>query len=123
MKEGFLYDTLNLINLNGDDKRRCQEEDRRKVYDRLFQRQKAVKPKKDQQEETQQQHEEWTKKYEDKHLGGFRFDIQQMSALLLMHWTIVLEGCILQCTRLLHWRDASHNTLDYCIGGMHLTMH
>ena len=24
---------------------------------------------------------------------------------------------------LLYWRDASHNTLDYCIGGMHLTIH
>ena len=30
---------------------------------------------------------------------------------------------ISQCTRLLYWRDASHNTLDYCIGGMHLTIH
>ena len=25
--------------------------------------------------------------------------------------------------RLLYWRDASHNTLDYCIGRMHLTIH
>ena len=23
----------------------------------------------------------------------------------------------------LYWRDASHNTINYCIGGMHLTMH
>ena len=37
--------------------------------------------------------------------------------------TIVLEGCILQYSRLLYWRDASLNTLDYCIGGMHLTIH
>ena len=37
---------------------------------------------------------------------------------------IVLEGCILsQYTRLLYWKDASHNTLDYCIRGMHLTIH
>ena len=48
---------------------------------------------------------------------------------------IVLEGCISQYTRLLYWRDASHNTrllywrdashntLDYCIGGMHLIIH
>ena len=34
-----------------------------------------------------------------------------------------MEGCISQYTRLLYWRDASHNTLDYCIGGMHLTIH
>ena len=25
---------------------------------------------------------------------------------------------ISQCVRLLYWRDASHNTLDYCIGGI-----
>ena len=31
-----------------------------------------------------------------------------------MHWSIVLEGCISQYTRLLYWRDASHNALDYC---------
>ena len=37
--------------------------------------------------------------------------------------SIVLEGCISQYIRLLYWRDASHNTLDYCIGGMHLTIH
>ena len=37
--------------------------------------------------------------------------------------TIVLEGCISQYVRLLYWRDASHNTLDYCIGGMHLTQY
>ena len=40
---------------------------------------------------------------------------------LTIHSTIVLEGCISQYTRLLYWRDASHNTLDYCTGGMHLT--
>ena len=28
------------------------------------------------------------------------------------------EWCLLLC-----WRDASHNTLDYCIGGIHLTIH
>ena len=37
--------------------------------------------------------------------------------------TIVLEGCISQYTRLLYWRNASHNTLDYCIGGIYLTIH
>ena len=39
------------------------------------------------------------------------------------HWCIVLEGCISQYIRLLYWRDASLNTLDYCIGGMHLSIH
>ena len=36
--------------------------------------------------------------------------------------TIVLEGCISQYTRLLYWRDVSHNTLGYCIEGMHLLL-
>ena len=39
----------------------------------------------------------------------------------LGYW--ILEGCISQYARLLYWRDASHNTLDYCIGGMHPTIH
>ena len=38
-------------------------------------------------------------------------------------YTIVLEGCMSQYIRLLYWKDASHNTLDYCIGGIHLTIH
>ena len=36
---------------------------------------------------------------------------------------VVLQGWISQYIRLLYWRDGSHNTLDYCIGGMHLTIH
>ena len=35
---------------------------------------------------------------------------------------IVLEGCISQYIRLLYWRDASHNTLGYCIEGMHVAV-
>ena len=42
---------------------------------------------------------------------------------LTIHQTIVVEGCISQSIRLLYWRDASHNTLGYCIGGMPLTIH
>ena len=36
---------------------------------------------------------------------------------------IVLEGCIFQYNRLLYWRDASLNTVDCCIGEMHLLIH
>ena len=46
-----------------------------------------------------------------------------ISAYITIHLTIVLEGCISQYTRLLYWRAASYNTLDYCIGGLHLTIH
>ncbi len=36
VKEGLLYDTLNLVDLYANDKRRCMEEDRRKVRERLL---------------------------------------------------------------------------------------
>ena len=36
---------------------------------------------------------------------------------LLIHYTIVLEGCISQYIRLLYWRDASLNTLDFVLEG------
>ena len=39
---------------------------------------------------------------------------------LSIHYIAVLEGCISQYIRLLYWGDASLNTLDCCIGGMHL---
>ena len=56
---------------------------------------------------------------------------------LSIHWTIALESCFSQATVLegftpqysmaLYWRDASLNTLGYCIGGciggMDLTVH
>ena len=42
------------------------------------------------------------------------------SKLSVSEGTTVLKGCI---SRLLYWRDASLNTLDYCIGGMHLSIH
>ena len=77
IKEGFLMDALRLINLNGDEKRRCQEEDRRKVQERLFQRSKATREaKKEEMQESQTKYEEWLKRYEDKHLGGFRYKIE-----------------------------------------------
>ena len=41
VKEGLLHDTLNLIDLYANDKRKCEEEDRRKVKERLMARQKS----------------------------------------------------------------------------------
>ena len=41
VKEGLLYDTLNLIDLFANDRRRCQEEDKRRVQERLL----RAKPK------------------------------------------------------------------------------
>ena len=42
---------------------------------------------------------------------------------LLIHWTIVLQRCIPQYIRLLYYRDASLNTLDFCITEMHPSIH
>ena len=41
VKEGLLHDTLNLIDLFANDRRRCQEEDKRRVQERLL----RTKPK------------------------------------------------------------------------------
>ena len=43
VKEGLIYDTLNLVNFNACDKKRCLEEDRRKVQERLLHKQKQPK--------------------------------------------------------------------------------
>ena len=40
VKEGLLHDALNLVDLYANDRRRCMEEDRRRVQERLF-RQKS----------------------------------------------------------------------------------
>lgn len=36
VKEGLLHDTFNLIDLYANDKKKCQEEDRRRVKERLL---------------------------------------------------------------------------------------
>ena len=36
---------------------------------------------------------------------------------------VVVAAMIKYISRLLYWRDASLNTFDYCIGGMHLSIH
>lgn len=41
VKEGLLYDTLRIIDLFANDKRRCQEEDKRRVQERLVHRQRS----------------------------------------------------------------------------------
>ena len=41
VKEGLLYDTLQLIDLHATDKRRCMEEDKRRAQQRLLTRHKS----------------------------------------------------------------------------------
>ena len=43
VKEGLIYDTLNLVNFNACDKKKCLEEDRKKVQERLLHKQKQPK--------------------------------------------------------------------------------
>lgn len=43
VKEGLIYDTLNLVNFNSCDKKKCLEEDRKKVQERLLHKQKQPK--------------------------------------------------------------------------------
>ena len=40
VKEGLLHDTFMLLNLNSNEKRRCIEEDRKRVKERLLYRHK-----------------------------------------------------------------------------------
>ena len=40
-----------------------------------------------------------------------------------IYYDIVLEGCISQYIGVLYWRDASPNTLDYCIRETHTSIH
>ena len=41
VKEGLLYDTLQLIDLRATDKRRCMEEDKRRAQQRLLTRHRS----------------------------------------------------------------------------------
>lgn len=71
VKEGLLHDTFTLLNLNANEKRRCIEEDRKRVKERLLYRHKP----KDMMEEDEQsiaKYEEELKAFEDCNRGGFR---------------------------------------------------
>ncbi|XP_013405921.1 tubulin polyglutamylase TTLL13P-like [Lingula anatina] len=72
IKEALIYDSLNLINCGAVDKRKCIEEERRRIKERLFQRQGYKKESKEELEQAQQEWLESLTKYEDQHLGNFR---------------------------------------------------
>ena len=73
MKEGLLFDTFNLVDLYANDKKKCQEEDRRRVKERLLCRQKpkdgAASTKDD---DTREKYEVHLESYERSHKGGYR---------------------------------------------------
>lgn len=73
VKEGLLYDTFNLIDLYANDKKKCLEEDRRRVKERLLCRQKpkdlSITSRDD---DTREKYEVHLETYEMTHKGGFR---------------------------------------------------
>ncbi|XP_068131353.1 tubulin polyglutamylase TTLL13 isoform X3 [Hyperolius riggenbachi] len=72
VKDALLSDTLNLINLRACDKRKVIEEDKRRVKERLLQRNLPKENRREQLETTQAAWLEQAEKYEDSHLGGYQ---------------------------------------------------
>ncbi|XP_078695394.1 uncharacterized protein LOC144924229 isoform X7 [Branchiostoma floridae x Branchiostoma belcheri] len=69
IKEALLYDTLNMLNLTAFDRRRCIEEDRRRVKERLL---KKGRGRVEESPETRAIIQDQIQRYEDSHLNGFR---------------------------------------------------
>ena len=70
IKEGLLYETLNLIDLGSCDKRKCQEEERKRVHERLFTK-RAPKDRKE-EETAMATYMEHLIIHEKKHMKGFK---------------------------------------------------
>ncbi|XP_060583318.1 probable beta-tubulin polyglutamylase isoform X5 [Ruditapes philippinarum] len=71
IKGALVYDTLQLVNFGACDRRKCIEEERRRIKDRLL----GKSNRKESREEldlAQQQYIESLDKYESNHLGNFR---------------------------------------------------
>ena len=70
IKEGLLFETLNLIDLGSCDKRKCQEEERKRVQERLL----TKRPPKDRKEEETAlaNYLEHLAIHEKKHMNGFK---------------------------------------------------
>ncbi|XP_078605031.1 uncharacterized protein LOC144878025 isoform X7 [Branchiostoma floridae x Branchiostoma japonicum] len=69
IKEALLYDTLNMLNLTAFDRRRCIEEDRRRVKERLL---KKGRGRVEESPESRAIIQDQIQRYEDSHLNGFR---------------------------------------------------
>ncbi|KAG8575352.1 hypothetical protein GDO81_009534 [Engystomops pustulosus] len=80
VKDALLQDTLNLINLQACDKRKVLEEDKRRVKERLLQRNQPKENRREQLESTQAAWLEQVEKYEDSHLGGYHRIYPQTTA-------------------------------------------
>ena len=70
IKEGLLYETLHLIDLGSCDKRKCQEEERKRVQERLFAK-RAPKDRKE-EETAMSNYMEHLAIHEKKYMKGFK---------------------------------------------------
>ncbi|CAF0706120.1 unnamed protein product [Brachionus calyciflorus] len=71
IKDALIYDTIMLMNIGALDKKKCVDEERKRVRERLFLKQ----GKKETKEELDEVQQDWLKqieKWEDKHIGNFR---------------------------------------------------
>lgn len=71
IKDALIYDTIMLMNIGALDKKKCVEEERKRVRERLFLKQ----GKKETKEELDDILQDWLKhieRWEDKHMGNFR---------------------------------------------------
>ncbi|XP_078388467.1 tubulin polyglutamylase ttll6-like [Cetorhinus maximus] len=72
VKDHLLYDTICLINLGASDKQKAAEEERRRVQERLWNRQTTRELRREQYENHQLAWLQQVENYEKEHLGGFR---------------------------------------------------
>nr|XP_006821586.1 PREDICTED: tubulin polyglutamylase TTLL13-like [Saccoglossus kowalevskii] len=72
VKESLLLDTMNILNFTPFDRKKFIDEEKRKVKERLFQRQKPKEQRQQEYEESQANYLEMMAKWEDKHMGRFR---------------------------------------------------
>ena len=56
-------------------------------------------------------------------MAVFRAESSDLSHMGVYTGMSVISVWALLRANTVYWRDASHNTLDYCIGGMHITIH
>ncbi|XP_071484715.1 uncharacterized protein [Diadema antillarum] len=71
VKEGLLFDTMNIVNLTPFDRKKCMEEERRKIKERLMARSKPKEFRKEEYEDSYDKAAEAQLKYEEAHIGGF----------------------------------------------------
>ncbi|KAK7469869.1 hypothetical protein BaRGS_00036089 [Batillaria attramentaria] len=71
IKGTLIWDTLGLVNFGAIDRRRCLEEERRRIKDRLLGK-NTKKETKEEMEVAQQQYLEQLERYENNHMGNFR---------------------------------------------------